>query len=458
MIPDPSKEIPVVDQVDVLVVGGGMTGVAAALSAARMGAKVLIVEQFNCLGGVATSGWHNHISQYNAWDSDERVVGGIAYELGQRLVEQGWGTTDGSCVDFDVEGMKLLLDQMMQEASVRVLYYTFFCDVLTEDGRMTGVIIQNKSGRQAIMAHQVIDTTGDADVAARAGVPFKMGRETDGLCQPTTLMFALEGVDWPTVAQWRTDYKMEEVWLQAQADGIMEPFQSVIMGWWHTDVLPTQVGVNMTHMTRIDATNAQDLTAATIEGRRQAHHLTEVFRQVVPGMEDAYLIATAPALGLRESRRIEGEVTLTEQDMIAQRAWDDAIGYGSFYIDIHNPAGPGMDDRTYYPDEGFKYQMPYRIMVPKGVDHLLVAGRCVSVTHVALGSIRVMLTCMVLGEAAGAAAVLSLREEVPPRELNPEVLQTQLRRQGVILTGDEVIRGLPDWKPDEETLAEESGA
>jgi hypothetical protein len=446
MTRDPSWEIPVVGQCDVMVVGGGMTGVAAALSAARLGARVLIVEQTHCLGGVATSGWHNHLSQYNAWDDDTRVVGGIAYEVGERLVRGGSGTTDGSCVDFDVEGLKLMLDRMVAEAGVEVLYYTFFCDALVEDGQIVGGVIQNKSGRQAVMAYQVIDTTGDADVAAYAGVPFKMGREEDGLCQPTTLMFMLEGVDWPRVDAWRTNYQMTEVWEQAQADGIMEPFQNQIMGWWHTDVRPTQVGVNMTHMTHVDATDAGDLTRATIEGRRQAHHLTEVFRQVVPGMEDCYLIATAPVLGLRESRRIEGEVTLTEQDMLARREWEDAVGYGSFFIDIHNPAGPGMSEQTYRPETGFRYQIPYRIMVPKRVDNLLVAGRCVSVTHAALGSIRVMLTCMVMGEAAGAAAMLSLREEVPPRDLPPTVLQAHLESQDVILAEDHVVAGLPDWE------------
>ena len=444
-IPDPSREIPVVGQYDVMVVGGGMTGVAAALSAARLGARVLIVEQTNCLGGVATSGWHNHLSQYNAWDDDTRVVGGIAYEIGERLVREGYGTTDGSCVDFDVEGLKLLLDRMMAEAGVEVLYYTFFCDALVEDGQIVGGVIQNKSGRQAVMAYQVIDTTGDADVAAHAGVPFRMGREADGLCQPTTLMFMLEGVDWPTVDAWRTDYQMTGAWEQAQTDGLMEPFQDQIMGWWHTGVRPTQVGVNMTHMTHVDATDARDLTQATIEGRRQAHHLTEVFRKVVPGMEACYLIATAPLLGLRESRRIEGEVTLTEEDMLAGREWEDAVGYGSFFIDIHNPAGPGMSEQTYRPTTGFRYQIPYRIMVPKAVDNLLVAGRCVSVTHAALGSIRVMFTCMVMGEAAGAAARLALREEVPPRELSPAVLQAQLEAQNVILSEAQVVAGLPDW-------------
>jgi hypothetical protein len=213
----------------------------------------------------------------------------------------------------------------------------------------------------------------------------------------------------------------------------MEPFQDRIMGFWHTDVLPDQVGVNMTHIVRTDATNAHDLTRATIEGRRQAHHLTEVFRKVVPGMESCYLISTAPALGLRESRRIEGEVTLTEGDLMARRPWDDAICYGSFYIDIHNPSGPGMSDQTYRPEPGFRYQIPYRVMTPRGIDNLLVAGRCISTTHVALGSIRVMITCMALGEAAGTAAALSLQRQVTTRALPVALLREQLTEQGAIV-------------------------
>jgi hypothetical protein len=230
------------------------------------------------------------------------------------------------------------------------------------------------------------------------------------------------------------------VWLQAQADGIMEPFQSVIMGFWHTGVLPDQVGVNMTHLVGVDTTDVYDLTRATIEGRRQAYHLVDVFRQVVPGMEKCYLISTAPALGLRESRRIRGEVTLTAGDVMSARAWPDAVCYGSFFIDIHNPGGPGMDDeKTWRPPEGFRYQIPYRVMVPERIDDLLVAGRCISVDHVALGSTRIMSTCMALGEAAGAASVLSLREEVSPRELLPHVLQARLREQGAILDEDDVV-------------------
>jgi hypothetical protein len=433
-ISEPNRDIPVLAQVDVLVVGGGPAGVGAALSAARLGAKTLIVEQFNCLGGVATSGGHNHFSLYTSWSEfDERIVGGVAEEMRRRVLDGGYGTYSGGCIDFDAEGLKLVLDRMAAEARVDVLYYTFYCGTLTDGGTVIGGIVQNKSGRQAILAHRVVDCTGDGDAAYHAGAAFEQGRPEDGRCQPCTLMFTIGGVDWPRVAAWRTDYQMTDAWLQAQADGIMEPFQDQIMGFWHTDVLPDQVGVNMTHLVDVDTTVTRDLTWATIEGRRQAHHLVEVFRQVVPGMECCYLISTAPALGLRESRRIRGMVTLTAEDVMNRRQWPDAVCYGSFFIDIHNPAGPGMSGQTWRPPAGFHYPIPYRVMVPERVDNLLVAGRCISADHVALGSTRIMSTCMALGEAAGAAAMLSLHEEVTPRELDARLLQGQLRKQGAMV-------------------------
>jgi hypothetical protein len=456
-IPELNSTIPIAAEVDVLVVGGGPAGIGAALSAARLGAKTLIVEQFNCLGGVATSGGHNHYSQFNAWaDPSLQVVGGIADELRRRMLAAGYATYDGSCLDFDVEGMKLLLDQMTAEAGVSVLYYTFYSGTLMEGSEVTGGIIQNKSGRQAILARRVIDCTGDGDAAFHSGAAFAQGRFEDGRCQPTTLMFTIGGVDWPRVESWRTSYQMEEVWLKAQADGIMQPFQSVIMGFWHTGVLPDQVGVNMTHMIDIDSTRAEDLTRATIEGRRQAHHLTEVFRQVVPGMQRCYLISTAPSLGLRESRRIRGMVTLTAEDLMSRREWPDSIGYGSFFIDIHNPAGPGMGGQTWRPPKGFCYQIPYRALVPETVDNLLVAGRCVSADHTALGSLRIMATCTVMGEAAGAAAVLSLHEEVAPRDLDPRLLARQLVKQHAILSSDGILHP-PAPAADSAILRQQSG-
>jgi FAD dependent oxidoreductase len=190
--------------------------------------------------------------------------------------------------------------------------------------------------------------------------------------------------------------------------------------------------VNFTHMFGVDCTNADDITRATIEGRRQAFHMIPVYRKYVPGMEKCYMIATAALLGTRESRRVVGDVILTDEDILKQRAWDDSVCYGSFFIDVHNCTGPGMDHETYRPEKGFKYQIPYRCILPKQRENLLVAGRCISVTHRALGSTRVMPQCAALGEAAGAAAALSIQAGQTPRELDVSKLQDHLRSKNAI--------------------------
>jgi hypothetical protein len=303
---------------------------------------------------------------------------------------------------------------MAAEAKVDLLYHAFFCESVVESGRITGVVLQSKSGRQTVRAQRVIDCTGDGDVGASAGCPWEKGRSQDGRCQPVTLMFTIGGVDWAKVAPWRTSYPMKDVWEKAQRDGLMEPFQTTIMGWWWTPSRPDWVGVNFTHVIHVDSTNVEDLTRATIEARRQAFHSIEVYRKIVPGMEHCYMVSTPNTIGIRESRRILGDYVLNEDDVKRQAEFPDAIGYGSFFVDIHAIDGPGMDHTVWRPPKGFKYQIPYRILVPRGVENLLTAGRCVSCTHIALGSLRVMVPCIAMGEAAGTAAALSLRDGVPP--------------------------------------------
>ena len=440
-IADLKRDVPVYDEVDVLVCGGGPAGFCAAIAAARAGAKVLLIEQTNCLGGIATAGGHNHLCLYTSWGSDERVVGGVPFEMVERVVKMGYGAYARGMVDFELEGLKLALEQMAAEAGVKLLYHTLFADAIVQDNRCTGAYIQNKSGRQAILARRVIDATGDADVAASAGAPFEMGRPGDGAVQPCTLMFLIGGADWSKVESFRNsqDRTLKNVWAQAQANGDMEPFQDQIMGWWWTPTRPDQVGQNFTHIVGCDPTNAESITKATIEGRRQAFHMIPVFRKYVPGMENCYLISTASLLGTRESRRIVGEYVLTDEDILAEKTWPDSIGYGSFFIDIHNCTGPGMDRETYRPHKGFKYQIPYRCIVPKAIDNLLVAGRCISVTHRALGSTRVMPQCGLLGEAAGAAAALSLKAGCPPRRFDTRKLQDHLRAAGAIIDDKGIV-------------------
>lgn len=429
-----SPSLPTFAEVDVLVVGGGPAGVGAGLAAARLGKSTLVVEQFGCLGGIATSGDHGHISTYSAWRTETRVVGGISWEVSGRVADAGYGVRSHYGSWFEVEGLKLVLEQMAQEAGLKLLYYTQFSEALVEDGVITGVIIQNKSGRQVIRAARVIDCTGDGDVAASAGAPFEVGRESDHRCQPMTLMFHVGGIDFARVCQARQgDPGLTKVWAAAQAAGDMEPFQSTIMGFEATPTRPGFMHCNFTHIIGLSATSAADLTAATLEGRRQAFHMIPVFRKYVPGMEDCFLVTTAAVIGTRESRRILGDVVLTDEDMFATREWPDSIGYGCFYLDIHRLDGPGMDAATVHPEPGFHYQIPYRVLVPRGVENLLTAGRCVSVTHRGLGSLRVMSQCLLTGEAAGTAAALSLDEGVPARQVEVACLQEALRAGGNIL-------------------------
>lgn len=429
-----STNLPVTREVDVLVVGGGPAGVGAALASARNGARTLVVEQFNCLGGVATAGGHGHISKYDEDGTGRQIVGGIADEIARRVVAANLGVRNSHGIMFEVEGLKLLLDQMAGEAKVDLLYHTFFSDTIVEGGAVTGAVIQNKSGRQVIRARRVVDCTGDGDVAFRAGCPHEAGRVSDHKCQPVTLMFTIGGVEWEKVQAWRTSYQMREVWEEAQRKGDMRPFQKTIMGWWWTPTRPDQVGVNFTHVINTDSTQSEDLTRATIEARKQAYETIEVYRKYVPGMERCYMVSTPNTIGIRESRRIMGDYVLTEEDVKSQREFADNICYGSFFVDIHCIDGPGMDPTEWRPPKGFKYHIPYRILVPRNVENLLTAGRCVSCTHVALGSIRVMVPCIGMGEAAGTAAALSIRSAVSPGQMDIDMLQAQLRRQGGILS------------------------
>ncbi|PIZ17384.1 hypothetical protein COY52_04625 [Candidatus Desantisbacteria bacterium CG_4_10_14_0_8_um_filter_48_22] len=433
---EPAKKIKVAENVDTVVVGGGPAGIGAALSAARNGAETLIVEHFGCLGGIATSGVHTHLNQMNSEGVDDIIVGGIPLELCRRVENKGIGKFKNGMLDFELEGMKRELDNMMEEAKVKILYHTPAVDVIKKGNNLEGIIIENKSGRQAIFAKRVIDCTGDADIAFKSGVPFEFGRERDHKTQPCTLMFRVGGCDVGKVEKYRAenkDWGLNAIWKKAIENRDMPPFQTQLMGFWYTHSRPDQIGVNFTNMTGVDATDGYQVSKAMTEGRKQAEITLNVMRKYLPGCENAYMIDTAQMLGVRETRRIKGEYTLTVDEVLSAKKFPETgVAKSAFFVDIHNPEGTGLFNPRHLP-KGEHFDIPYGCLVPLKVESLLVAGRCISVTHESLGAVRVMFQCMAMGEAAGAAAVKSIKEKTPLRKLNTPELREMLKKQGVIL-------------------------
>lgn len=431
---EPSRQTEVLGEYDAVVVGGGPAGVCAGFAAARQGLKTLLIEQFNCLGGMATSGLHQKVAVFFGQGGAPEIAGGIPREIARRAVENHEADYRSEGLFVEMEGLKYLLDRMADEAGLSLLYHSQVADVIADGNRVTGVLLNNKSGRFAALAKVTIDCSGDADAAFRAGCRMMHGRPEDGRMQPVTLMYRVGGVDWPRAAHyWAEDTQLQGFCKRAAEAGLMGPWQSQLMGFWWIPSRPDQVNVNFTHM-HLDGASAFDMTAASIEGRKQVHEAVRAMRALVPGFEKSYLIDTATYAGIRETRRIFGEYVLTAQDIIDQTIFPDSIGLGAAFIDIHNVEGPGMDRRSGFtlPAGGY-YSIPYRTLVPELVEGLLVAGRCHSATHEAAGSTRWMTQCMVMGQAAGTAAALAVEGKMLPRAVDSDHLQRQLRADGAVL-------------------------
>lgn len=425
------KEIPVYDQVDVLVLGAGPAGVGAALSAARQGAKTLLVEQMGDVGGIATSGLMSH------WTGNTR--GGIYEEILNRSADlpdsADYGFNGSPRQIINPEHLKTALLEMLQEAGVDLLLYTFVCLPIMEEKRVKGVIVENKSGRQAIFAKIVIDCTGDGDIAARAGAAYRKGREEDGAMQPVSLMFMIGGVDY-TKAVFPGKF---EDYIQIPKGEIHAlgkqnlPFPAGHVLLYRTS-LPGVVTCNMTNCIGIDGTSTKDLVKATLECRRQLAPILDFLRNFVPGYENCYLLSTASLIGVRETRHFEGLATITEEDIRSARVFPDwAVTYASFNFDVHNMTGNGLDATG--AQDAFAatyYTIPYGCLVPREIDGLLLAGRNISGTHMAHANYRVMPICANMGQAAGIAAALCVQEGVRPRDVDVKVLQKRLLENGVL--------------------------
>ncbi|RLE81218.1 MAG: FAD-dependent oxidoreductase [Thermoprotei archaeon] len=408
---------------DVVVVGGGPGGFSAAVAAARNGSKVLLVERYGFLGGMATAGLVNPFMPFHV--NSRAIIGGILQEVIEKLREMGG--YDDKTRAFDPEIMKYILERIALEAGVKILYHTCFLDtVVSGGGFIRAVLLHNKSGIQMVEAKVFIDGTGDGDVAASAGAPFEKGRNVDGLMQPMTLNFDLANVDQKMLP---SREELNRAYREAKAKGeITCPREDVL--WFYT----THEGLihfNTTRIIKVDGTNAEDLTRAEIEGRRQMFELVSWLKRTFPAFKNAYVVRSGPQIGVRETRRIIGEYILTADDILTAKKFPDAICRGAYPIDIHSPTGEGTTLK--YPPPGDYYEIPYRCIVPLNVENLLIASRCISATHEAHSAIRIMPIVMGIGQAAGTATALCVKLDTTPRKLDVGLLRRTLKQQGAIL-------------------------
>jgi hypothetical protein len=452
----PSRTATVAAEADVLVVGGGPAGLGAALGAAGAGADVVLVERYGFLGGNATAALVMPLMSFHTqrrppagtpprlFPADhgpgDPVVSGALRSLLDRLVAAEGAIAPspatGYTVPFDPELFKLTALELLDEAGVRFLFHALATDVLEPEGP-TGVVFATKSGPVAVLARAVVDATGDGDIAAFAGARYEVGRGDDELVQPMTLMFrmadferaAFEAYVKEHPSQWRGVHGLWDLVSAATAAGDLELTREDILffGTPH----PREVAVNSTRVTGVLGTSVWDLTRAEWESRRQMRQLIAFLRRYVPGFERAYAVQSGVHVGVRETRRIVGEYRLTAEDVLSARKFPDVIARSAYPIDIHDPRGAGtLLQRVPF---GEAYDIPLRCLLPQRVDQVLVAGRCISGTHEAQSSYRVMPVCMATGQAAGVAAALSAQRGKPARDLPVEDIQGELLRQGANL-------------------------
>ena len=418
-----AKELPIAGEYDVIVAGSGPAGTAAAVMAGRMGAKVLIIEWNNAIGGISTSGMMSH------WTGS--VTSPMYTEILQRSADMNEGEQKGKIQQFiNPENLKTVYLDMLKDANVDVLLYTFVCGVVMEGDQLTGVITESKSGRRVFRSKVVVDGTGDGDVAAFAGVEYYKGRESDGKVQPATLMFKVAGVDMSRavlLGSFESTYQTEKGELQALAkEHIPYPAGHLLA---YKSTLPGIVTCNMTNCTDIDGTKAEDLTRAEIVCRSQMPAIVKYLREFVPGFENCYIISAGSMMGVRETRHFKGVYTLNENDILTAKVFDDWVVRGAhFNFDVHNMTGSGLDatgvQKHWTQPKG--YTIPYGCLVPEKINGLLLSGRNISGTHIAHSNYRVMPICVGIGAAAGAAAAAAIKKGVQVRDIKGEELQDRL--------------------------------
>jgi hypothetical protein len=455
---EPARQVPIFAEVDVLVVGGGPSGVAAAVGAARAGARTMLVEQSGALGGMWTSGLVITLAGYNSWLMPDRVrcVAGVGGDWVARAEAIGGAQNhDGFALSTDPEKMKLVADQMLQEAGVDFLLHVLATYPIVEDGTVQGCVIETVEGRFAIRAAVTVDCTGNGDVVSRSGTDWIKGETL----QPMTMSMRIgnvhpvEEIDHlaprripigprggllaePALSEYASVRADVPIDIPAMREARRRGELPVFGGPWFGGLDKDVVWVNTTRIVG-DATNIRDLTRAEVQGRHESFALFDYFRSHIDGFSEGRLLQTSPQIGIRETRRLNGNYTLTGDDIRGGVEFEDSIAIGCWPIDIHPVDGDVGSHTMYVPDP---FGIPYRTLVPATTDGLLAAGRCISVDREALGSVRVGAPCTATGHAAGVAAALSALGGVRPRDLDVVELQSTLRAQGALVSTDDLVR------------------
>lgn len=444
---------------DIIVVGGGTSGTMAAIAAGRSGATVLLIEKSGFLGGVMTGAGVGPMMTFHAGNT--QVIQGIMSEMANRLIEEGYspGHIDDSTgftysvTPFDAEGMKIIEEQMVLESGCELLYHSMLAQVKVDAQVIDSIVICNKHGLVKVKGDIYIDATGDADLSAWAGVPFSKGRKDDGAMQPATLMLKMNNVDIKAIKTYVAEHPLEFPRLKGNTEQVVKANRLSIAGFHHhfeqgkakgalttdrEDILffetntPGEVIFNTTRVLNVDGTDPISLTMAEIEGRRQAMEIAKYVVEEVPGFAQAKVVQTGPAIGVRGSRQIIGLYTLTPQDLMEGKTFDDTITIGGYPIDIHSPTGEGTEVQQM--PWGHQYQVPYRTLVNGKVDNLITVGRCISAEFEAQAAIRVSPIIGAVGEAGGTAAGIMVQNNLSKAaDINVQVLRKTLITNGMYL-------------------------